>query len=369
MRSQVAALFESGKEVYRGYVDDPRNTDNAWTETTAFHFHCSAELGAQLRLSARDDARGVAWLDVDHEEERYRNLYGAHRALVDKVASGTQDSWTTTGWLSSLGVSAQVASALLGGSRPLNELQAVRALAEATTSEAALAERLRAGGVVEALARAVLPELRQLREGGALTGAALHGKFAQEGKAFTMQYGDLSTFFGGLEKKIGAPDPNVRSAMEREHTTAADSRDEFTSSNYGVTTTPEQEWWFVTEPDKGVEWPVELKLDGDEKRRRPMPRNAMQSALDERNRRLQALNEPLLLLDEADGARLYTGAMCARNSPPCVVGRSHARPAPAGSSSTTTTSAASDRRSRAARATRTSRRRTSSTRPSSRCRS
>ena len=37
---QVAALFDSGKEVYRGYVDDPRNTDNAWTETTAFHFHC-----------------------------------------------------------------------------------------------------------------------------------------------------------------------------------------------------------------------------------------------------------------------------------------------------------------------------------------
>ena len=22
-----------------GYVDDPRNTDNAWMETVAFHFH------------------------------------------------------------------------------------------------------------------------------------------------------------------------------------------------------------------------------------------------------------------------------------------------------------------------------------------
>merc|ERR1719335_375105 len=33
------ALFASGKQSYRGYVDDPRNTDNAWMETTAFHFH------------------------------------------------------------------------------------------------------------------------------------------------------------------------------------------------------------------------------------------------------------------------------------------------------------------------------------------
>ena len=26
-------------EVYRGYVDDPRNTDNAWMETVAINFH------------------------------------------------------------------------------------------------------------------------------------------------------------------------------------------------------------------------------------------------------------------------------------------------------------------------------------------
>ncbi len=27
------------QKVYRGYVDDPRNTDNAWMETVAFNFH------------------------------------------------------------------------------------------------------------------------------------------------------------------------------------------------------------------------------------------------------------------------------------------------------------------------------------------
>ena len=26
-------------QVYAGYVDDPRNTDNAWMETVAYNFH------------------------------------------------------------------------------------------------------------------------------------------------------------------------------------------------------------------------------------------------------------------------------------------------------------------------------------------
>jgi len=26
-------------QIYRGYVDDPRNTDNSWMETIAYHFH------------------------------------------------------------------------------------------------------------------------------------------------------------------------------------------------------------------------------------------------------------------------------------------------------------------------------------------
>ena len=38
---------------------------SAWTETTAFHFHCSDDLGAQLKLAAGDDAQAVRWLNVD----------------------------------------------------------------------------------------------------------------------------------------------------------------------------------------------------------------------------------------------------------------------------------------------------------------
>lgn len=39
--------------VYSGYVDDPRNTDNAWMETVVYNFHDdTGEYVGQLRLSA-----------------------------------------------------------------------------------------------------------------------------------------------------------------------------------------------------------------------------------------------------------------------------------------------------------------------------
>ena len=55
-RVSLEALFERGKEIYRGYVDDPRNTDNAWMETIAFHFHCTDALARRLPLRAGEHA-------------------------------------------------------------------------------------------------------------------------------------------------------------------------------------------------------------------------------------------------------------------------------------------------------------------------
>jgi len=81
-------LFKNGSQVYRGYVDDPRITDNAWIETTAFHFHCPREVGDKLPLAAGDDAGKVMWLDVSMANETYRELYGAHRALIDEAIWG-----------------------------------------------------------------------------------------------------------------------------------------------------------------------------------------------------------------------------------------------------------------------------------------
>ena len=69
--------------------------------------------------------------------------------------------------------------ALFGGARPANELKALQALAASIDSEAALAERLKAGGVAEAIAKAMFAGLRQLGEASAVTGQQLHGKFVQ----------------------------------------------------------------------------------------------------------------------------------------------------------------------------------------------
>jgi WD40 repeat protein/ADP-ribose pyrophosphatase YjhB (NUDIX family) len=52
------------RQVFKGYNDDPRNTDNAWMETNVVHFHCSHSLGGALKLSAGDDAASVRWMDL-----------------------------------------------------------------------------------------------------------------------------------------------------------------------------------------------------------------------------------------------------------------------------------------------------------------
>ena len=69
----VAAVLMHGVSVYRGYVDDPRNTDNAWMETVcslhanseprcaqeALLFHDESGAASTLPLHAGDDAVNV----------------------------------------------------------------------------------------------------------------------------------------------------------------------------------------------------------------------------------------------------------------------------------------------------------------------
>jgi ADP-ribose pyrophosphatase len=66
--------------VYRGYVDDPRNTDNAWMETLAAHKHLSEAEAAQLQLKAGSDAKAVRWARID--KELLSGLYANHADLV-----------------------------------------------------------------------------------------------------------------------------------------------------------------------------------------------------------------------------------------------------------------------------------------------
>ena len=47
IEEKVSKIFSKGELIYKGYVDDPRNTDNAWMETQCFNFH--DETGELLR--------------------------------------------------------------------------------------------------------------------------------------------------------------------------------------------------------------------------------------------------------------------------------------------------------------------------------
>ena len=100
-------------------------------------------------------------------------------------------------------------------------------------------------------------EVQTLQRAGDAVDHDIQSKFAGSIEA---AYSGLSTFFGGLEGVIGGPSPKVHEAMEREHTQGGDWHKQFTTENYGVTTTSAIEFKFVAKPDSQVEWPVEDKL-------------------------------------------------------------------------------------------------------------
>ena len=115
----------------------------------------------------------------------------------------------------------------------------------------------------------------------AATGAALNTKFAETG-TFTLTFAELPIFFVGLSSIVGAPKPSLMQAMEAEHLQAENSKDECTTGNYGITTTPETEWLVVvtipssrnTGPrtsQNNSSFPKQLKLPKDPCSRNTMP--------------------------------------------------------------------------------------------------
>jgi ADP-ribose pyrophosphatase len=82
LQAKIDAVFDKGGAlVYSGYVDDPRNTDDAWMETEVRHFHLDDDLAAKIPLEAGDDARHVAWEALTPD----MRLYASHKDWVDVV--------------------------------------------------------------------------------------------------------------------------------------------------------------------------------------------------------------------------------------------------------------------------------------------
>lgn len=74
---------ERGDEIYKGYVDDPRNTDDAWMETKCVHFHMDSKLAQKLPLLGGDDASTAMWKNVNSSLQLYAN----HMEWVTKVSN------------------------------------------------------------------------------------------------------------------------------------------------------------------------------------------------------------------------------------------------------------------------------------------
>ena len=71
--------------VYRGYVDDARNTDNSWLETAAFLFELPDSVKVQdveRLFVGGSDASAVKWVECGEEGEKLPQLYASHSPLV-----------------------------------------------------------------------------------------------------------------------------------------------------------------------------------------------------------------------------------------------------------------------------------------------
>lgn len=90
LKTMVGEFFASGEEVYAGYVDDPRNTDNAWMETVAFHFHDdSGTKVGQFPLRAGDDAANICWMELNSGVK----LYASHKDMLKIVVDTLDAHW------------------------------------------------------------------------------------------------------------------------------------------------------------------------------------------------------------------------------------------------------------------------------------
>jgi hypothetical protein len=85
-------LVEACELKYKGYCDDPRNTDHAWMETCVYHTHLPDFVGAFLDISEEvscwEPSHSILqfrfrWIDVDSGLPTYKNLYASHFDFVE----------------------------------------------------------------------------------------------------------------------------------------------------------------------------------------------------------------------------------------------------------------------------------------------
>ncbi|CAF2972246.1 unnamed protein product [Rotaria sp. Silwood2] len=89
--ASIKDIFENGGiRIYCGYVDDPRNTDNSWMETTAYNFHDgNNEHLALINVHGGSDASSAFWHDLGGETP----LFASHSDFLRRVAEIHNAHW------------------------------------------------------------------------------------------------------------------------------------------------------------------------------------------------------------------------------------------------------------------------------------
>lgn len=88
--TKLNKLFSDGNIIYKGYVDDPRNTDNAWIETAVIHYHdVNGDILKSLNLNPGDDVTKVMWIDLDH----HTKLFKSHHKFINDMALKLDCHW------------------------------------------------------------------------------------------------------------------------------------------------------------------------------------------------------------------------------------------------------------------------------------
>ena len=106
--------------------------------------------------------------------------------------------------------------------------------------------------------------------------------------------------------------PSLLNAMEHEHKYEKDAEQPFASSN-GVTTTSATEWEVAIAPQPARDYPDRSGFAPGDVRRRARHLVTIEEllpAMEERNKKLLANKQSVMVMDELIAAKLYTGPMC-----------------------------------------------------------
>lgn len=78
-------------EIYSGIVDDPRNTDNAWMETSVYHLHIeNIDIinAIEKKLIGCDDAMAAKFVPIEPVPE----LYASHKSFIEMAINRVHNS-------------------------------------------------------------------------------------------------------------------------------------------------------------------------------------------------------------------------------------------------------------------------------------